>query len=51
VLTDGAPEPTLDELRQFARVVLPGYALPRRHRVVDAIDRTAGGKVRRPPRG
>ncbi|HUQ39805.1 MAG TPA: AMP-binding protein [Acidimicrobiales bacterium] len=51
VLDRGASEPSLDELRRFARVVLPGYALPRRVRFVAAIDRTASGKVRRPAAG
>lgn len=37
----------LDELRDFCRDQLPGYALPRRLQRTDEIPRTALGKVRR----
>lgn len=44
VVTTGRP-PSLDELREHARPLLPGYALPRRLVFVDELPRTALGKV------
>lgn len=41
----GRRTPPLDELRDHARAVLPGYALPRRVVVVDRLPRTALGKI------
>lgn len=41
----GSRTPALDELRDHARPVLPGYALPRRIVVVDELPRTALGKI------
>jgi O-succinylbenzoic acid--CoA ligase len=39
--------PTLDDVRAFARDHLPPFALPRRVELVDALPRTALGKLRR----
>jgi o-succinylbenzoate---CoA ligase len=44
---DRAAIPSVDELRAFARGRLAPYALPRRVEVVDALPRTALGKLRR----
>jgi len=41
---DGAPAPSLDELRAFGRETLSGAKLPRATRTVDAIPRTPSGK-------
>jgi acyl-CoA synthetase (AMP-forming)/AMP-acid ligase II len=41
---DGAPAPSLEELRAFGRDALSGPKLPRATRAVDAIPRTASGK-------
>jgi O-succinylbenzoic acid--CoA ligase len=43
----GAAAPSLDDLRSHVRSRLPAYAAPRRLVVVDALPRTALGKVRR----
>ena len=40
--------PTLDSLRDAVKAALPAFCAPRRLLVVDAIPRTALGKVRRP---
>ncbi len=47
VATDPASPPTLDELRDAVRAVLPAYCAPRRLELVDALPRTLLGKVRR----
>lgn len=47
VLADRSPAPTLEELRDHVRAVLPAYAAPRAMVVVDEVPRTALGKVRR----
>lgn len=39
--------PTLDELRAHVKLTLPAYAAPRRLHIVDALARTALGKLRR----
>ena len=44
---DAAAAPTLDRVRAQLRGTLPDPALPREIRIVDAIPRTAGGKVLR----
>lgn len=44
---DVSAPPSVDALRAFAREHLPPYALPRRVRHVDALPRTALGKLRR----
>jgi O-succinylbenzoic acid--CoA ligase len=41
---DGAPAPSLEELRAFGRETLSGAKLPRATRAVDAIPRTGSGK-------
>ena len=41
------PNLSLDEIRAHCRAQLPGYALPKRLELVEAIPRTALGKVRR----
>jgi O-succinylbenzoic acid--CoA ligase len=41
---DGAPAPSLEELRAFARETLSGAKLPRATRTVDVIPRTGSGK-------
>ena len=46
VVPSGEP-PSLDELRVHVRLELPGFAAPREIRLVDALPRTALGKVRR----
>lgn len=47
VVADGAEAPALDRVRAQLRGSLPDPALPREIRIVDAIPRTAGGKVLR----
>jgi O-succinylbenzoic acid--CoA ligase len=47
VPVDPTAPPTLEELRDFGRDRLPPYALPRTLRLVDALARTALGKLRR----
>ena len=47
VPTDPGRPPTLDELRDHVRRVLPAHAAPRRLELVDALPRTLVGKVRR----
>lgn len=47
VPADGRRPPALDELRAAAKQELPAYAAPRRLVLVDAIPRTALGKVAR----
>ncbi len=47
VPTDLAEPPTLDALREVVKAVLPPWAAPRRLVLVDALPRTALGKVRR----
>jgi O-succinylbenzoic acid--CoA ligase len=47
VLRPGAEAPTLDEARDRVASLLAPYAAPRELVVVDALPRTAGGKVRR----
>ena len=49
VPVDPARPPTLAELRDAARAELPAYAAPRGVEVVDALPRTALGKVLRRP--
>lgn len=39
--------PTVDDLREHVRRTLPAYAAPKRIELVDALPRTASGKVRR----
>ena len=41
------PNLSLDEIREHCRAQLPGYALPKQLELVEAIPRTALGKVRR----
>lgn len=41
------PDLSLDEIRAHCRAQLPGYALPKQLELVEAIPRTALGKVRR----
>lgn len=48
VARDRQDPPTLDELRAFGRERLAPYALPREVVLVEALDRTALGKLRRP---
>lgn len=43
----GSPPPTVDDVRSRAREELPPWGLPRELRLVDALPRTAIGKVRR----
>lgn len=47
VPADRADPPTLDELRDHAKRVLPGYAAPRVLELVGSLPRTSLGKVRR----
>ena len=47
VIVDGAPQPDLDELRELVAGTVARWAAPRELVVVDALPRTAGGKVRR----
>jgi len=47
VPTDAATPPTLDELRDHVRTTQAPYAAPRRLELVDAIARSANGKVER----
>jgi O-succinylbenzoic acid--CoA ligase len=44
VLADGAAAPTLEEVRDAVREVLPGHALPRRVAVVDTLPLRGPGK-------
>jgi o-succinylbenzoate---CoA ligase len=46
VVPHGEP-PTLDELRAEVKKSLPGYAAPRELEIVDALGRSAMGKIRR----
>jgi O-succinylbenzoic acid--CoA ligase len=48
VVPDRDGPPTLDELRAAVKETLPAYCAPRRLLLVEAIPRTALGKVRRP---
>jgi O-succinylbenzoic acid--CoA ligase len=48
VPTDPAAPPTLEDLRAAVKAVLPAHAAPRSLELVDAIPRTALGKIRRP---
>jgi O-succinylbenzoic acid--CoA ligase len=43
----GDRQPTLDELRDHVKQTLPAFAAPKRLRVIDKIERTASGKIRR----
>jgi O-succinylbenzoic acid--CoA ligase len=47
VPADPAAPPSLDELRDAVKAVLPAYAAPKRLVIVDELPRTAVGKVRR----
>ncbi|MES1205896.1 MAG: acyl-CoA synthetase [Pseudomonadota bacterium] len=47
VARDGAPAPTLDDLRAFARDVLAPYKLPRAVRVLAALPRNPMGKIQK----
>lgn len=47
VPSDPHDPPTLDQLREEVKVVLPGYCAPRRLELVDALPRTSLGKIRR----
>ncbi|MEY2467501.1 MAG: o-succinylbenzoate---CoA ligase [Actinomycetota bacterium] len=47
VAADPANPPSLDELRDHVKEMLPAYAAPRELVLVDAIPRTSSGKVRR----
>jgi O-succinylbenzoic acid--CoA ligase len=47
VPADPAAPPTIGQLRDFAKQTLPAYAAPRTLELVDALPRTASGKVRR----
>jgi O-succinylbenzoic acid--CoA ligase len=47
VPADRAVPPTLDQLRAYAKTVLPAFAAPRELRLVESIARTALGKPRR----
>lgn len=49
VATDPADPPRLDELRAHVTAAAPTYAAPRELVLVEALPRTALGKVRRPP--
>ncbi len=44
---DAASPPTLDELRGFAREHLPAFMAPRMLHIVDTLERTSLGKIRR----
>jgi o-succinylbenzoate---CoA ligase len=44
---DAASPPTLDELREWVKAELPAFCAPHRLTLVDAIPRTALGKIRR----
>lgn len=46
-LRKGAVAPDIDTLRAFGREGLAGYKLPRRVEVLDALPRTASGKIQR----
>jgi O-succinylbenzoic acid--CoA ligase len=43
--------PSLDEIRDHVKQTLPAFYAPQRLQVVDQIERTASGKIRRPGRG
>lgn len=45
---DPSDPPTLDDLRAHVRATLPAYAAPKELVLVDALPRTALGKIRRP---
>lgn len=45
---DGESTPSTETLRSIAREQLPAYAVPKEIRVVEALPRTALGKLRRP---
>jgi O-succinylbenzoic acid--CoA ligase len=47
VVAGAGPPPSLDELRDAVKAVLPAYCAPKQVVLVDAIPRTALGKVRR----
>lgn len=47
-LRPNAVAPPLEELRDHVKQTLPAYATPRAVRIVDAIERTPTGKIRRP---
>jgi O-succinylbenzoic acid--CoA ligase len=49
VVRPDAVRPTLDALRDHVKTTLPAFMAPRRIDVVDRIDRTALGKIRRTP--
>lgn len=46
-LTDPEQIPDLEALREFGRAHLAGYKLPKALQLVDALPRTASGKVQR----
>ena len=46
-IVSARPNLSLDEIREHCRAQLPGYALPKQLELVEAIPRTALGKVRR----
>lgn len=46
-IAPGADAPTLDDLRRWVRETMPAFAAPKAIEVVDALPRTALGKVRR----
>ncbi len=48
-LQAGADDPGRKALSSFCREALPPYKIPREFRVVDALPRTASGKVERAP--
>lgn len=48
VPVDGTTAPSLEELRAHVAEVLPRHAAPRTVRAVEALERTALGKLRRP---
>jgi O-succinylbenzoic acid--CoA ligase len=47
VAADTTHPPSLDELRDHVRATLPAFCAPRRLEVVDALPRTALGKIQR----
>jgi O-succinylbenzoic acid--CoA ligase len=44
----GETAPSLDDLRDHVKARLPAFAAPRKLQIVDQIERTASGKIRRP---
>lgn len=46
-LTAGSSPPTVDELGELVRAVMPRYCAPRAIEVLDELPRTPGGKLRR----